>query len=319
MLLAAVLSAASADVSGFLGSWFGSDDHGFLGIWSGSDKGELARIVVIPAGVNHVRIHLYGRCQPVACDWGEQLARNHSDNPGSADVRSITAEFNTGTALRRITLRQAPGKAIRFEMVTDFTDHGDRHDYETSGTFMPADPAMAASPAAPEISAAPAAVPAASPPSSMPAEDCEAINPEDVYVAPSNRGWRVADFNHTILDFGNNKIAAIKASHVLEFYRFDEQCFVARPHAAMIYWRTAGQAPRDPMPGQDCTDVRFAAVTVKRNGDAWQVADGDRVLLDYGENQDAAQLATSVIRTYRLNRQCFVAKPDMTMVYWLAQ
>ena len=344
--------AATADISGFLGSWFNSDSDkgGFLGtfIGSDSDKSDIARIVMSPAGANHVRIHLFGRCDP-ECDWGSQVGHNFSDSPDSDEVRSITADFNTGYGIKHLTLRKGPGNSVRFDVVTEFTGHSDRHDFETSGTlrFVEAPVVAAATPPAASTppSAAPSGTPAAAPsatpaaaaetgasaPASSPAatatpaapppvlaseaEDCVAINPEDVYVAPSDRGWKVNDFDHTILNFGTNKVAAVKASHVMEYYRFDEQCYVMRPHPKMIYWRTAGQVPRDPMPKQDCVTVDPAKVTV--NGA--KVVDGGNVLIDFEDDTAAAGQAASVIRTYKLNRQCFVAKPDTTMVYWLAQ
>lgn len=319
VLLAAGFAAApaAADISGFLGSWFGPDHAGLLGSWiGGSDSGGIARVEVRPEGVDHVRIHLYGRCQPRDCDWGEALGHNHSDSPDSTEVRSVTAMFKDTDAERRLTLRKAAGKGLRYELVTDFTDHSGRHDYETSGTFLPA-PTTAS-----VAVAGTAAVPSAAAPVTSAAdlaEDCEAINPDDVYVAPSGRGWKVNDFNHTILDFHDNKVAAVKAAHVMAFYHFDEQCYVASPHPKMIYWRTGGQVPHDSMPGQDCKDVSFAAVTAVHMGDGWKVADGQNTLIDYGDDEAAAKLAASVIRTYHLSRQCFVARPDTTMVYWLAQ
>jgi hypothetical protein len=349
-------SAATADVSGFLGNWANSESEkgGFLGtfIGSDSDKSDIARIVLTPAGVNHVRIHLYGRCNP-ECDWGSQLGHNFSDSPDSDEVRSIAADFNAGYGTKHLTLHKGPGNTLRFDVVTEFTGHPDRHDFATSGSlrFVQAPAMAAATPAAPAAPAsapaatplvaaagtpavAPAVAPAASAPASAPvvaaapsvppapvvaaaseAEDCVAINPEDVYVAPSERGWKVNDFEHTILNFGTNKVAAVKASHVMEFYRFDEQCYVVRPHPKMIYWRVAGQVPRDAMPKQDCDAVNPAKVTV--NGA--KVVDGDRVLIDFEDDTAAAAQAASVIRTYRLSQQCFINKPDTTMVYWLAR
>lgn len=109
---------ASAEVSGFIGNWFNSesDKGGFLGTFIGSetDKSDIARIVLTPAGVNHVRIHLYGRCSP-ECDWGSQLGHNFSDSPDSDEVRSIAADFNTGYGVKHLTLRNGPGNSLRFD------------------------------------------------------------------------------------------------------------------------------------------------------------------------------------------------------------
>ena len=327
-VFAVCLCPALADVTGFVGNWISppAQPGGFLSslVGSQSDISAVARIVVTPAGASHVRIQVFGRCESGPCDWGTQLARNHSGDPKSDDVRSVSAEFNTAQADEKLTLRPGPGGSLRFDLVTDFTDGSGRHDYETSGLLAAAqvEVPMAGAAATPAPSAA-AAVSA--PPSqtsdlhAAPAEDCAAINGADVYVAPSERGWKLNDYNHTILNFGANKVAALKAQMVLDFYHIDEQCFVARPHPKMIYWRSAGQFPHGPMANEDCIALHPAAVRAEQKDGDWKVVDGSTVLLDYGEEQTGAQLAVSVIQTYRLTRQCFIARPDTTMSYWRTQ
>ncbi len=324
-VFAACLCPALADVSGFLGNWINKPAQlgGFISSLVGSpwDVGDIAKIVVTPAGASHVRIHVIGHCESGLCDWGTQMARNHSGNPGSDEARSLYAEFTTGFAQEKLTLRQGPGGSLHFDLVTDFTDGSGRHDYESSGQLAaaPGDMPMASA-AAPNVSAAaPALAPESSNPVGALPEDCVAINPADVYVAPSDRGWKLTDYNHTILNFGSNKAAALKAQIVLDVYHIDEQCFVSRPHPKMIYWRSAGQLPHRPMANEDCIDVHPAAVRAEQRDGSWNVSDGATVLLDYGEDQTGAKLAVSVIQTYRLTRQCFVARPDTTMSYWLTQ
>jgi len=324
VLLAAGLTAgaASGDVTGFLGNWMNSDSGtgGFLGHWLGpaSDNSDIARIDVTPAGPNHVRIHLIGRCKPALCDWGTQIGRNHSGDPGSDDVRSISADFDAGFAQKHLTLRPGPGGSVRFDVVTDFTDHSARNDYEASGSLGPA--ALVAS--APPVSS-PAATPASRASldqSATLAEDCSPVAAGDFFVAPSDRGWQLKDDNNrTLLNFGVNKVAAIKAERVLRYYHMDEECTVVQPHPKMIYWRAAGEVPRASMPGEDCVDVHAANVKAAQAVGAWKVLDGANALIDFGDDQAGAEQAASVIRTYRLSRQCFVARPDTTMVYWLAQ
>jgi len=310
-------SLAMADVSGYLGAWLNPDKNsGLLGSWIGPDSGDsgIARLVATPAGAGHIRLHLYGRCRP-ECDWGSQLGHNHSAAPDSAEVVSISADFVTGEGVKHLTLRPGPGHSLRYEVVTDFNERAGRHDYETGGSLVAATaPAPAAAGTPVPSAAAPVAAAAPAAPREL-AEDCVAINPADVYMAPANRGYRVNDYAHTIVDFGANKLAAAKAVRVLEYYGFDEQCYVSRPHPKMVYWRTGGRIPAAAMPGEDCDEVHPAAVTV--NGG--QVMDGARVLIDYKDDAASAAQAASVIRIYRLNRQCFVARPDDKMIYWLSR
>jgi hypothetical protein len=318
----AALATGAAFADGFLGSWFngGAKSSGFLGMWGGSDSdaSDVARIVVTEAGAGHFRIHLYGRCKPVECDWGEQVGHERSEAPDSGDVKTVSADFTTAYGVKHLTLRTGPGGSLHFIVATDFTDHSGRHDFETSGSLT----AMATAengPAPPVITTPGVPTTGAGLPPSVTApadtEDCQRINSDDIYVSPGERGWSVNDFDHVILKFGTDKVAAVKASRVMEFYRFDEQCYLARPHPKMITWRTGGQVPREAMPGQDCVAVDIAAV--KATGG--KVMDGDRVVIDFEGDDATAKRAVSVIQNYKLNRQCFVARPNETMVYWLSQ
>jgi len=125
----------------------------------------------------------------------------------------------------------------------------------------------------------------------------------------------VRDYEHVILDFGSDKLAAAKAERVLAFYRFDEQCYIARPKPKMIYWRVAGQLPREVMKGADCVDILPDAISVQ-NG---KVLSAARVVLDYGVDGVSAAKAASVLRNYAITRQCYGARPNEKMVYWLTR
>jgi hypothetical protein len=326
-LLAAftISESALAGVTDLLKSLVNSDteESGFIGEWLNSDSsaGDISHIVVTAAGSGLYRIHLYGRCQPAVCDWGEQVGRNRSSGPDADDVRSVSADFYTGFALKHLTLRQGPSGTLHFDMVTDFTDRSSRHDYEVSGNLVlsPSSTAVTGSNAA--VPGAPLASPILSGEAvaGLQPEDCVPLDPNALYVAPSDNGWKLNDFLHTVLNFGVNRKAAIIAERVLKYYRFDEQCFITRPRAKMIYWRIAGLLPRVSMSGQDCTEVHFAKVQAVSADDVWKVVDGDTVLIDFGDDQAGAKQAASVIRAYRLNRQCFADRPDTTMIYWLTQ
>lgn len=304
--------AAFADVSDFAGTWVNAEgkNSSFIGsiLDSKADGSEVARIVATPIGVNAIRFHLYGGCDP-ECDWGAQLGHNRSGNPNSDDVESISADFDTGNSIKHLTLRKGPGHSLHFSLATDFKDHSGHHDFEVSGSLRLA-------PVAPVAAAAPNPLPSSLPAAPIePVENCAKINPEDVFVAPGERGWKLRDYNHVILDYGSDKAAGLKASRVLEYYRIDEQCSVGGSKPKMIYWRVAGQIPHDSMPGEDCVDIRPQAITAKGG----QVIDGDRVLVDFEDDAASAAQTVSVIRTYRINRQCFVARPSDKMVYWLSK
>jgi hypothetical protein len=59
-------------------------------------------------------------------------------------------------------------------------------------------------------------------------------------------------------------------------------------------------------------------VQVVNIGGHWKVTSGNMWLLDFGTNQDQANQALQVIKSYHLNEQCFVGRPNPPMQYFLA-
>jgi hypothetical protein len=49
----------------------------------------------------------------------------------------------------------------------------------------------------------------------------------------------------------------------------------------------------------------------------WKVISDNKLLLDFGLNQEQANQALQVISFYRLNQQCFVGRPKASMTYYL--
>jgi hypothetical protein len=343
-LLAAILgfggraSAATAD---------------FLGIWSNTDADNsgIARLVIAPVQGGGANIQLFGRCPKQECDWGSQAARLYADDPGSPDIRIIAADFAGGGARRRVVLHLAVGGALRFDVQTDFTGGG--NNFATSGNVVrtgdwraAAQVAMAAPPPAnapPAASGMPAAAPpvppsggwfgdigkgssvvgvgAALPPGYVPSkwEECIPFDLDQARVANVDGAWRVVDFAHRLLNFGSSQDAARGALAALAFYHFDEQCFVTKDSVQMLYWKRAGRVPANDMPGNDCDVLDPTTVKAIENDGAWKVVAGGRALFDFDEDKDAAARAVSVIRTYKLNRQCFFVRGHQKAQYWLSR
>ncbi len=324
----------------------------FVGIWSNADADSsgIARLVIAPVQGGGANIQLFGRCPKQDCDWGTQAARLYADDPGSTDVRTIAADFTGGGAHRRVVLHLAVGGALRFDVQTDFAGGG--NNFATSGNVVrtgdwraAAEVAMAPPPSgnAPiAASGAPAAAPpppppdwfgdigkgssivgvgAALPPGYVPSrwEACVPFDLGQTRVANVDGAWRVADFSHRLLNLGASQDAARRALAVLAFYHFDEQCFVTKDSVQMLYWKRAGRVPANAMPGDDCDAVDPATVKAVEDDGAWKVVAGTRPLFDFDEDKDAAARAVSVIRTYKLNRQCFFARGHRKAQYWLSQ
>jgi len=317
VLAAALMSAglmtgaAFAGVSDFLGNWVNTDPA----------TSGITRVVVTPGGGNQVSVHVFGQCQPTDCDWGVRSGHSYTENPGSNDVRSITAEFNAGFARKLIILRRAPGGDMRFEVLTNFTDGSGRNDYDISGHLAPgAGGGPGGGPGGVHLlpgglgglhllPVAPAMGP----------EDCIGFNPMQVTAAMAGGNWKVVQGSMWMLDYGSNHGAAQHAADTIHHYNFDQQCFVKRPNAPMMYWKSGGHVPNGGMGGADCISNNPASTTVSFVGGAWKVVDGSQWMLDFGSDQAAANQALAVIKHYNLNRQCFIVRPHASMSYWLAQ
>lgn len=88
----------------------------------------------------------------------------------------------------------------------------------------------------------------------------------------------------------------------------------------MVRPRPVAQAPT-PAPAQgpeDCIAFDPAHAAVKQAQGHWKVAAGNMWLMDFGANKAKADQALSVIRKYRLNKQCFVGRPNPSMQYYLS-
>lgn len=288
---------AAADISDLVGNWVNTD----------SDTSGITRVVVTASGGNHVNVQVFGQCHPTDCDWGSVPGKSYFDSVNSNHVHSVMARFNSGFANTIVILRDVSGDRLAFEVMTDFTDGSGRRDYDMNGRLR-----RDFGPSGPGPMLPPGPGPALS-------EDCVGFNPNTTDTQFTGGAWKLADGGQWLLDFGGNTAAAHQAADIVHHYHFDQQCFVVRPHASMTYWKRSGQVPRGNMTGQDCISLNPDTAHAAFAGGAWKIVDGPQWVQDFGSNHAAAVQAQAVIQTYRLNRQCFVARPDPPMQYWLAQ
>ena len=69
---------------------------------------------------------------------------------------------------------------------------------------------------------------------------------------------------------------------------------------------------------EDMINFHWQTAQIRTIGGSIKIVDGNMSLLDFGSNAAEAQMALAIIRQYRLNQQCFVARPNPPMEYWLA-
>ncbi|MEJ0043564.1 MAG: hypothetical protein WDM81_15695 [Rhizomicrobium sp.] len=225
-----------------------------------------------------------------------------------------------------MTLRLSVGRALRAEVQTDFPDgrinYATSTPLEFSGAWneAPHVAAPAPSPVPPSPPAPPVAMAAAEPqPVETPppptrtsddswfggssvigigprlpagyeppaGEDCTPFNPTQVRASNTDGTWRLGDFSHRLANFGPHREDALRALAVLNFYHFDEECFVTRGAPAMLYWKRAGLVPKESVRGEVCIGLDPAAVKAARNESGWSVMSGMAALLDFGDDRAA--------------------------------
>jgi len=71
--------------------------------------------------------------------------------------------------------------------------------------------------------------------------------------------------------------------------------------------------------GEDCVNFDPAAIRLRQVNGRWKLVEGSRWLFDFGTDRAAAQMALQVIERYRMNRSCFVGRPDPSFTYLLAK
>jgi hypothetical protein len=67
---------------------------------------------------------------------------------------------------------------------------------------------------------------------------------------------------------------------------------------------------------EDCVVVDPSVAKAGNTGSDWKVALGTNAFLDFGANETAAERAADVIQHYHFTRECFVKKPNASMMYW---
>jgi hypothetical protein len=318
-----------------------ADEAFFFGHWDNVDPGtsNITRVHVEPAGGWDVKVHAWGACHPADCDWGTSVG--HYEGGFGGDT--VKVEFNSGFSITKLVLHQGPGDHLTYDAHTKFTDGSGRPPYDVAGEFHreggggygpppgggygpPPGPGGGGYGPPPGGGYGPPPGPGGyvPPPGQPPGptlgnEDCIGFDPGAVSASFVGGDWKVVQGSMWLLDYGADAGAAHHAADVIHHYHFDQQCFVKRPNAPMMYWKTGDHIAHGNTPGEDCIGLNPMTAAVAHVGGSWKVVDGSNWLLDYGSEHGAADKALAVIQTYQLNRQCFIKRPNASMQYWLAQ
>lgn len=78
-----------------------------------------------------------------------------------------------------------------------------------------------------------------------------------------------------------------------------------------------GGAAAGGIPGEDCIAFDYRRARVQHINNHWKITVGNMWLKDFGTNRGEAEKALRILRHYRMNKQCFVGRPNPSMEYYL--
>lgn len=70
-------------------------------------------------------------------------------------------------------------------------------------------------------------------------------------------------------------------------------------------------------PKEDCVGFSPQTTTVRQINNSWKIVDGNHWIFDFGNNAGEAKQALAIIKHYRMNKSCFVGRPDPSFSYLL--
>lgn len=146
-------------------------------------------------------------------------------------------------------------------------------------------------------------------------EDCVGFNPRNLEIQPfADRGARLLDGSHALMAFSSRDDAEA-AVQVIRHYGFNRSCYVGRPNPSMHYFLVDGKAPHGDMRGEDCIAIDPDQIEAAQARGSWKLIEDNHWLMDFGESEEQARQALSVVRHHRFTHSCFVARPDPALTY----
>jgi hypothetical protein len=306
--LVLLCAAARAEATDFLGNWQNTSPQ----------QSGLTHVAISPNGGNRVDVRAYGDCHPIECDWGMVQGKVFSSDPKSDSIDLVVATFHFGFAHRQITFRKDAAGKLKFEMLTEFADNSERHDFAVSGSLRQtawAGPITQIWQEQPGLATGWGGGPrnGVAPP---PVETCKAFDTRAARAVLENGMWSVKAGGRTLVEAGHDQKAAEIAETVLRHYKFDRRCTVGGPWKA--YWKSGEDYPSEKIGGVACVKFNPTTVHLVRIGQDWTIVDGVTSVAAFAANKPKAEATLGLIRSHQLSAQCSVRQPDPVMMFWLA-
>jgi hypothetical protein len=123
--------------------------------------------------------------------------------------------------------------------------------------------------------------------------------------------------NGVVLDFKGKEDKIEKAITTIKNYNFNFYGTVSTNPANMNYFLSNGIAPLGNMQdGEDKIAFNRNKIEVRRIGSRWKIVETNHWILDFGDSQEDARQAFSIILQHQFNYICFVGRPNPPLVYF---
>lgn len=288
----------------------------FAGTWKNVDNNTRGITTIrIKADGPNVRVHVWGKCHPNDCDWGEREAYAYGPSVSSnlvASAHVLTAQYQTGFSRTIIEIQKDGSDKLNVRVYTRFTDNSNRTNYMTKYKFKRA----RVQAVVPGIKPMKPVKPVPGQPIPQPMdEDCISFNPQNTRVTRAQGRWKITEGSHWMFDFGNNKAEADRSLRVIKHYGLNQSCFVGRPDPSFKYMLRSGHAPVGDIPGEDCIAFNPNNIQVKNINGRWKIVEGSHWMFDFEGNEAEARKTYNIIKKYGFNKSCFVGRPDPSFQY----
>jgi len=277
----------------------------FVGTWKNVDLNTRGITTLkIKADGPDVIVHVWGKCHPKDCDWGENTAHAYGPNASSnimTNAQAIIARFKTSFSETILIVSTAGSNKLRVKAYTRFRDDSGRSNYVAEYKFKRV-----------RIQAT---IPSTITPVQTVKEDCISFNPNNARVVRVQGRWKIAEEDHWLFDFRNKKNEADQSLRIIKRYRMNQSCFVGRPDPSLQYMLISGRAPVGKLSGEDCVSFNPGTTEVKNVNGRWKIVDGSHWIFDFEGDEEEARQMFGIIKKHGFNKSCFVGRPDPDFQY----
>jgi hypothetical protein len=107
----------------------------FVGVWKNNALNPGITKLLVGLNNKNAVVHVWGKCTPTDCDWGEAQAEAYAsrvDSQLQVDTTMLQAIYKPGFKETTLTIRPQAEDKLSIEDVTHFVDKSGRADYSRS-------------------------------------------------------------------------------------------------------------------------------------------------------------------------------------------